>query len=247
MTSTPFRRPYASTAAAAVASTTSPIIGYAPPTATSTTPQQYYEVRAGVVLSRPPQITRDLTSFEKAFYLYQRRLNERLALPFTRYFYFPKDTPADVEWKRKIKERQTPARDIGAYAAYSKEGWNDEVVIGAPESETEWQVQKLLDDAEPPAVVEGEEQRGPQVKHEPVERPAPRVTEADVKNDTKSLNRLLQKSLYLLVKNEDGRWIFPEAPLERKEVLHVVRNVSSYNPVPPPPFLSRQLQTERTY
>ena len=168
------------------------------------------------MLSRPPLLTRDLHPFEKAFYLYQRRLNERLALPFTRYFYYQKDTPADIDWKKKIKERLTAARDIGVYNAYGKEGWNDELLVGAKESEPEAQVEALLKDAE----VEAEDE-GP-VKKAKVEKPMPRVTEADTSGDTRSLNRLMARTLYLVVKGSEGGWGFPSGVLMGKESLQRV-------------------------
>lgn len=174
------------------------------------------------MLSRPPILTRDLTPFEKAYFLYQKRLNERLALPFSRYFYYQKGTPGDVEWKRKIKERQTPARDIGRYNAYAKEGWNDEVLMGAKESEPEEQVEALLRDAEV-EVPQGEGDEGAEVKRQVVAKPMPRVTEADKIGDTKSLDRLLQRTLYLVVRKRDGRWWFPSDGLKSKESLHTVR------------------------
>ncbi|ORX96425.1 39S mitochondrial ribosomal protein L46-domain-containing protein [Clohesyomyces aquaticus] len=201
-----------------------------------------YAVNAGVVLSRPPLITRDLHPFESAFFLYQRRLNERLALPFTRYFYFKKKTPADIEWKRKIKQRLTPARDIGRYKGYGDEAWNDELLVGAQESEIQHQVERLLEDAEHP-VIGGSGEEGTEVEanaegstkaatvvpegsakklvDDVIERPMPRVTEADLKNDVKSLNRMLQRTLYLLVKDQEGRWIFPQGRLIKKESLHM--------------------------
>ncbi|KAI9872402.1 MAG: 54S ribosomal protein L17 mitochondrial [Pleopsidium flavum] len=202
--------------AAAVAETPTPA-SQIPPTTQASSPKPAYQINASVVLSRPPQITRDLTTFEKAYFFYQRRLNERLALPFTRYFYFKKGTPADLEWKRKIKQRQTAARDIGAYNAYSKEGWNDELLVGAGESEPEKQVQALLRDAEFSGV--GSDETGEATK-ESVERPMPRITEADTAGDVKSLNRLLQRTLYLLVKVGEGTWGFPTAGLVGKENLH---------------------------
>lgn len=176
------------------------------------------------MLSRPPLLTRDLTPFEKAYFLYQKRLNERLALPFTRYFYYQKGTPGDVEWKRKIKERQTPARDIGRYNAYAKEGWNDELLMGARESEPEEQVEALLRDAEV-EVPRGEGEEGAEVKKEVVAKPMPRVTEADRVGDTKSLDRLLQRTLYLVVRKGDGRWWFPSDGLVGKESLHTVTSL----------------------
>lgn len=181
-------------------------------------------MKAGVVLSRPPQITRDLHPFEKAYYFYQRRLNERLALPFTRYFYYKKGTPADAEWKRKIRERTTPARDIGVYNAYGKQGWADELLVGAQESEPDNQVGALLKDAETPSEASAKEGQSELAlkKSDDVDRPMSRVSEADVQGDQKSLNRLLQRTLFLLVKGKDGRWTFPSANLVKDENFHTV-------------------------
>lgn len=220
-------------ATAAAAVQTEDAAQHIPPVAT---PSQAlsYSVNTGVVLSRPPILTRDLHPFEAAFFLYQRRLNERLALPFTRYFYFKKKTPADLEWKRKIKQRLTPARDIGRYKGYGEEAWNDEVLVGAPESDLQYQVERLLEDAEQGGEdgKEGESSEevdvatagAKTVKHEPVERPMPRITEADLKGDVKSLNRALPRTLYLLVKNRDGKWMFPQDKMEGRENLHMVRS-----------------------
>ncbi|KAI9851218.1 MAG: hypothetical protein M1838_004230 [Thelocarpon superellum] len=188
-----------------------------PPATQASSPQRSYAVSAGLVLSRPPQITRDLTAFEKAFFFYQRRLNERLALPFTRYFYFKKGTPADLEWKRKQKQRVTAARDIGSYNAYSREGWNDELLVGAEESEPERQMEALLKDAEIPGI--GSDELG-EARREIVERPPPRVTQATLRGDEQSLERRLDRTLYLLVQDPNGRWRFPAAPLMMRETLH---------------------------
>ncbi|KAL1305889.1 hypothetical protein AAFC00_004035 [Neodothiora populina] len=182
--------------------------------------QQAYQLRASVVLSRPPVLTRALHPFEKAFFLYQRRLNERLALPFTRYFYYKKGTPADRDWKRKQKQRLTPARDIGVYNAYGEHGWNDELLVGDRTSEPEEQIEALIRDAEGGDVKEGEGQKRDTSQDIAVQRPLPRLTEADEKNDQTSLNRKLDMSLYLMVKNKDGRWRFPEDLVQGKEGLH---------------------------
>lgn len=189
--------------------------------AESTAPKVRYQLRAGVVLSRPPLITRDLHPFEKAFFLYQRRLNERLALPFTRYFYIRKGTPADIDWKRKIKQRLTPARDIGVYTPWGEEAWNDELLLGSRESEPEHQMEALLKDSIIVAPKKGEtisEDQIPAVDES--HRPMPRVTEADKMNEQKSLNRLLQRTLYLLVQDEKQNWVFPTDKLVGRENLH---------------------------
>ncbi|KAF4219726.1 hypothetical protein CNMCM8980_007556 [Aspergillus fumigatiaffinis] len=206
------RRNYASTAAPSSASET-----ISTPASTFPVVRPTHIIKAGVALSRPPQITRDLTPFEKAYFFYQKRLNERLALPFTKYFYFKRGTPADEDWKRKIRERQTPARDIGKYNAYSKEAWNDELLVGAVESEPEHQIEMLVQDAE--ATVNATSQDTS--KKEEIPRPFPRVTEADQKNDQRSLNRALQRTLYLLVQTKDGFWKLPSSPVETGESLRV--------------------------
>lgn len=97
------------------------------------------------------------------------------------------------------------------YNAYAKEGWNDELLVGAEEGEPEKQVEALVKDSE------GEKEKA--------ERPMPRVTEADKTGDQRSLNRKLTNSLYLLVKGKSG-WSFPSAELIRKENLHQVCTLS---------------------
>ena len=177
-----------------------------------------YTINAGVVLSRPPQITRDLHPFEKAYHFYQRRLNERLALPFTKYFYFKRGTPADEDWKRKIKERHTPARDIGKYNAYSPDAWNDELLVGAAESDPAYQAEMLIRDAEETVNATSQDTS----KREEIPRPYPRVTEADEKGDFRSLNRALQRTLYLVVQDKFGHWRFPRSPVEQEETMRLV-------------------------
>lgn len=200
----------------------------APPSLTASKSHSItYKLKAAVLLSRPPLLTRELTPFEKSFFLYQRRLNERLALPFTRYFYYQRGTPEDIDWKRKIKERKTPARDIGVYNAYGDEGWNDELLVGDRVSEPEEQLEKLLIDAEVEVKERDIQGERKVVKKEEVERPVPRVTEADKAGDMKSLNRAMQRTLYLVVNGGRGEWGFPSAELMRQESLHTVSRYHS--------------------
>lgn len=102
------------------------------------------------------------------------------------------------------------------YNAYNKEGWNDEILVGATESEPEAMVEALVKDAQ----VESEED-GP-AKKEKVEKPLPRITEPDKTGDVRSLNRALSRTLYLVVKGSKGVWGFPSGVLEGKESLQRV-------------------------
>ena len=137
-----------------------------------------------------------------------------------------------------MRERQTPARDIGNYHAYGKEGWNDELLVGAKESEPEEQVEALVKDAERfsrkeesdgevAADVGGEGLNGLQAKEEKqIQRPPPRVSNADKGRDERSLSRAMQRTLYLLVKREGEKegWGFPSSWLGAKESLHTVKS-----------------------
>lgn len=190
------------------------------PSASTTFPvvKPVYTINAGIALSRPPQVTRELEPFEQAYYFYQKRLNERLALPFTKYFYFKRGTPADEDWKRKILDRRTAARDIGKYNAYASDAWNDELLVDAREADPAHQVEMLVQDAEATANATSQDTS----KKEEIPRPFPRVTEADKKGDEKSLDRLLPRTLYLLVQAKGGYWTLPNAPVEAGESLRLV-------------------------
>ncbi|ESZ90195.1 hypothetical protein SBOR_9419 [Sclerotinia borealis F-4128] len=179
-----------------------------------------YKISAGIIISRPPLLTQTATPFEKAFYLYQKRLNERLVLPFTRYFYHKKDQPADIEWKARVKERNGVAgRDIGSYKAYGDDGWNDEVLIGGEESKIgEWEdmAGKLVED--------GMGEEGERVKLE--------SREGTGEEDRRSLARKMEETVYLVVKgkrmrtNREGEevevdvWEFPRGDMQGNEALH---------------------------
>ena len=89
-------------------------------------------------------------------------------------------------------------------------------------SEPEEQVEGLLRDADVGVKERDVQGEGKVVKKEEVERPMPRVTEADKAGNTKSLNRSLQKTLYLVVSRGKRQWEFPSAELARQESLHTV-------------------------
>lgn len=165
-------------------------------------------------------LTRALHPFESSFFFYQRRLNERLAMPFSRYFYFKKDTPADNAWKRKALTRNgSPARDLGGYNPYGEMGWNDELLVGEKIDTQKATREALVEDAVNRGL--SAEEAGAE-EEEVIERPLERKTEADVAKDVRRLDRKLSRTLYLVVKNKDGKWAFPAGELQGRENLHQV-------------------------
>ncbi|KAK4044602.1 39S mitochondrial ribosomal protein L46-domain-containing protein [Parachaetomium inaequale] len=199
-----------------------------PPALTQTTPTDplaaaaRYRIKSSLILTRPPLLTRDQTPFESAYYLYQKRLNERLTAPFRRPFFFKRDTAADLDFRIKLGERHgVPAKDIGRYNPRGRMAWNDEVLVGSTTSDPAYVVDRLLADAEVRVSEDGE----PLAAEErvPVERPVPRRTEADEKGDVRRLDRALDRTLYLVVRRGEGegaRWEFPTGVVPTEEALH---------------------------
>jgi len=189
--------------------------------------RDWWDIAAGVVISRPPLLTRNLPEFEQSYYFYQRRLNDRLQLPFARWFYFKKGTLAEDEWKRKQAAEKR-------YQPYGPRAWADELLKGS----TEHKLDPLKDYERLVATtVTGEEEtmsimqarqesakeaegRGEEVEYpsEIVEKPFPRTTQADIENNTKRLDRKMSRTLYLVVKKKRDQhaWRFPQSRLSGK-------------------------------
>lgn len=191
------------------------------------TGQASVTVKAGIVVSRAPLITPEAHTFETAFHLYQRRLNERLALPFTQYFHFKRGTPAYEHWRTKRRERGgVAARDIGNYNAYNKEGWNDEVLVGEQCGTPTKIIEKLIaEEGRGSDFAAGDEEAA---KLGGLKRSVSTETEAN----QQSLDRKLDRTLYLLVKDKQSEsqqsWRFPSGTIQQAEGLkEVCESVSS--------------------
>lgn len=187
-----------------------------PPQDSTAAREKPFSILAGVVLARAPLITRELTPFESSFYYYQHRLNQRLAYPFSRYFYYQKDTPPDIHYKKRMKEKLA----AGAYTGYGPLAWNDELLVGAKEDSTSRQIAGLVEDAQAAADASGDD-----AKREVIPQPLPRTTDADRENNLRSLNRKLDRTMYLVVQTKDGHWQFPSAELVGEETLHSVSHI----------------------
>jgi large subunit ribosomal protein L46 len=198
-------------------------VGKVAPKANS--PPNAYRILSGIILTRAPLLTREVSPFEASFFQYQKRLNERLTAPFRKGLYYKTDTAAELDWRIKIRERHGVAgKDIGRYNPQGRLGWNDELLVDSPVSDPAAMVEKLVQDAEMRVSEDGEVI--PVEDRVKIERPLPRKTEADLKNDTKRLDRALDQTLYLVVrKGKDGPWTFPAGDVPTNEALHEVRYI----------------------
>ena len=177
-----------------------------------------------MILTRPPLLTRPLLPFESAFFLYQKRLNERLSAPFRGETYFKEDTAVALDWAIKLAERRgTPAKDIGRYRPHQhgRALWGDEEPVGSSLAAEADVRAALVRDAELRVSEDGEEI--PEADRVPLEPPRPRTTEADEAGDARRLDRQLDRTLYLVVQGKDGAWTFPASDVLTSENLHEVR------------------------
>jgi large subunit ribosomal protein L46 len=145
-------------------------------------------------------------------------LNERLVLPFTQYFYFKRGTPAFEHWRAKRRERNnTAARDIGNYNPYKPDGWNDEALVGDDVGEPDQVVKRLLEDEGKDVAESIDAETAAQSQLGGLRR----KTKADENNDQRSLERSLDRTLYLVVKKPSSgkaqRWEFPSGAIEAQE------------------------------
>ncbi|RUS32360.1 39S mitochondrial ribosomal protein L46-domain-containing protein [Jimgerdemannia flammicorona] len=152
-----------------------------------------YRIVAGVVLIRDPQIIRDPTPFERAYFAYQEKLARAAALPFPVGFYFKKGSVAERRWKEEEAARnqamRSPLSIQDAVREAAELAQTDEERVQQQETKIEY---------------------------------ADRITEADRVGDMKSLDRALQRSLYLVVKKprEQHAWQFPQGGVGTGELLH---------------------------
>ncbi|KAF9391189.1 54S ribosomal protein L17 mitochondrial [Podila verticillata] len=147
---------------------------------------------AGAVLSRQPLILRDLTPFEQEYFTYQKNLQRDNAAPFGAEFYFKKGSVAERRWKQQESERS------GNATSASSKG-----------KEASSQLEEELSEEDRVAALESKIAFND------------RVTEADRKNDVRSLERALARTLYLIVKKprEQHAWQFPQGG------VHVCENL----------------------
>lgn len=172
----------------------------APPPKPSAEPPK--NVFAGLILSRIPIVTPELTEFEKAYYHYQDELERRLMWTFPQYFYFKKGTLS--ERKFTAAQRGPVSRQPGVWyprglpdIKFNRERRHkQEIVIPREKSAEDGE-----DSLSRPIVLNS------------------RITEADTSNDIRALTRKLDRTLYLLVQ-QNSEWKFPTFGLEAKEPLH---------------------------
>ena len=166
------------------------------------------QILTSTILNRSPILTRTLDPFEEAYYTYQRRIYRALSqtLPTNVYFKPGSLLQRRVAIEELAREREAFGEDwepLRGIRVEDEDVASDESE-GASGVGTKSFAQQMAEEAE----LE--------------EKPQPRVHRADVEGDVKSLDRLGERNLYLVVKQNSG-WSFPTGSAETQQVpLHEV-------------------------
>ncbi|CCF50308.1 uncharacterized protein UHO2_06196 [Ustilago hordei] len=191
---------YSTSSAAPSTSVSTSVSSSSASTTTNAPSSSSTKIISSLILSRPPIVLREPTKFEEAYHEYNRQLSEALQQPFPKDFYFKKGSAAE---KRFEEDQAASSQGFSAIASAAGKGKDAKKgqasAAGASEGRTT-------------GSAEGEDHKL-----------LPKTTEADAKNDVRSLERKLDRTLYLVVKGKGG-WKFPAKALmdTKHENLHDV-------------------------
>ncbi|KAJ1755933.1 hypothetical protein H4S00_000602 [Coemansia sp. D1744] len=164
----------------------------------STTRTRSVAVRASIILQRDPIVTQQSAKFEAAADQYFGWLDYMTADKFPREFFFKPGSSAENRWADQDQER---ALEWHFGGTRPKRPVTKKPIEEDPDAE------EVEDDLMAPVV-------GKTVEVQP------RETQADASNDLLSLERKLDRTLYLIVRDAKGRWAFPQSDVQDEEVLH---------------------------
>ncbi|CAI1669144.1 hypothetical protein SEUBUCD646_0N00820 [Saccharomyces eubayanus] len=180
--------------------------------ATATANSALPKIKVGILLSRIPIIIPKINELEKHYYEYQSKLEKRLMWTFPAYFYFKKGTVAEHKF---LSQQNGPISKKGGI--WFPKGIPD--IKHGRERSTKQEVNLPSSNTAKSAIDKKEHNK------DDVNRPVipnDKITEADKSNDTKSLERQLSRTLYLLVKDTEGVWKFPNFDLsDDSKPLHI--------------------------
>lgn len=153
---------------------------------------------AYLLLSRPPTILRSPTSFESAYYAYNSKLQRALSQPFPREIYFKKGSAAENKFLKEEEDRTKSLLSSNQIESIERESSSSTSSTKEESRSVEVEVSEI----------EGQD----------LYRTNSRRTKADEENQLDSLERNLDRSLFLLVRGGEmgNDWTLPFTRIERK-------------------------------
>lgn len=140
--------------------------------------------------------------------MYQKELERDQAAPFAAEFYFKKGSVAERRWKQQEAQRAANSSSSSSSSTASSSTAKSKGGSATANDELTEEDEKLA--AAQETKIEFND----------------RITDADRKNDVRSLERALQRTLYLIVKKprEKHTWQFPQGGVRVCENLQEVKN-----------------------
>lgn len=164
-------------------------------------------INGGMILSRIPIVTSEPTDFAKQYYSYMDGLKRRLMWTFPSFLYFKRGTLAERKY-RELNKIPTQARDGVVYPKgipdvvnHRERSAEQKIVLPQKDKEGARGVKKVSEEEE-----------------EDVIRPNSRITDADHNGDVRSLERKLDRTLYLIAQTSGG-WKFPSVVVNEQETI----------------------------
>lgn len=164
------------------------------------------KVISTVILSRVPIITMEKNQFELQYYKYKNELWRRLMLTFPKWFFFKNETSFKAEFEALNPDQEQPEDNVTFPRGRP-------IIVKGRDLRFKQDI-KLPTQKKSTSTVEDENQRHVV--------PFSRITEFDKNKDMTSPIRLLDRTLYLVIKSND-KWVFPsfeEASSESEQPLH---------------------------
>ena len=163
-------------------------------------------IKTGIILSRTPIVSPDMNELESNFYKYQSGLERRLMWTFPHYYFFKRGT---------LSQNKFSAAQPGPISKLLGV-WFPKGVPDVKHNRERSMKQEVVLPKDTGA--EGAQKKSDDLSRRIV--PNSRITEADRTNDITSLERKLSRTLYLLVKSQNGQWNFPKFDVENTP-LHI--------------------------
>ncbi|CEH13919.1 Mitochondrial ribosomal protein L17 [Ceraceosorus bombacis] len=155
----------------------------------SSLPKGKGKISAALLLARSPVILRQPSPLESAYFQYNQKLSAALEQPFVKDFYFKKGSAAEQKFEADQAERRQILSGQKTSSRADLENDTAPVQVGGTEAEAELYTTQ------------------------------PRRTKADVEGVRATLDRRLERTLYLVLK-EGSSWRLPSKLLDDGESLH---------------------------
>lgn len=158
-------------------------------------------LQSALLVSRPPVLLREPSTFEREYFRFNTELSHRIQQPFAREHYFKKGSSAEARFDE--------------YYAQLQKTWDGDALI---RSHSESDAAAATASANANADVNKSANAPAAGGESDLFTTMPRTTAADAQNDQRSLERALDRTLYLFIQRATGQDHLPQWHLPTKRL-----------------------------